>query len=86
MLGEGISFNSRNLLFTPPLVSVVKIWKWFWICALYLQENLLIILKLVLGEGVRQESRTFLLRPLLVSVVKIWNWFGNAPYICRKTT
>ena len=54
---------------------VVKIWKWFWNCALYLQENYLIILKLVLGEGIRQESRNLFFRPLLVSVVKIWKVF-----------
>ena len=29
MLGEGIRLESRNLLFGPPLVAVVKIWKCF---------------------------------------------------------
>ena len=75
VLGGGMSLEFRNLLFRPPLESVVKIWKRFCKRALYLQENYLIILKMALGEGIRQESRNFLLRPLLVSVGKMWKWF-----------
>ena len=82
VLGDGIRLESRNLLLRSLLVSVVKIWKWFWKCALYLIEDFLIILKLVLGEGIRPESRNMLFSSLLVSVVKIWKGgWKCAPYL-----
>ena len=71
-MDEGIRQEYRNFLLRPLLVSVVKIWKWFWKCAIYLKENYLIILKLVLGEGIKLESRNLLFSSLLVSVEVGW--------------
>ena len=56
--------ESRNLLLRSLLVSVVMILELVWKCDLYLNENYLIILKLVLGEGIRLESRILLYRSL----------------------
>ena len=56
VLGEGIRLKSRNLLFRSLLVSVSKMWRWFWKCVQYVYEKYYMILNLVLGEGIRLES------------------------------
>ena len=56
-----------------------------WKCALYLKENFLIILNLVLGEGIRLESWNFSYRSLLVSEVNIWRLFcKRVLYLYKK--
>ena len=47
--GIGLRLESRNLLFRHPLVSLVKIWKWFWKCALYLHKKLVNNTKIGIG-------------------------------------
>ena len=74
-LDEGTRLESRSLLFRSLLVSVIKMWRWFWKCVPYLCKKYYMILTMVLGEGIRLESRNLLFRSLLVSVVKIFKWF-----------